>query len=152
MWTTVENGKFEGKGKTLPQIIVSDPDWFFWMVEQKKFRGKLAGEAELLAKRAKAIKFPSAFNHHAIQHMFAPGGVYAGFNVVEKDRPPHLGSSTEVRSPVLDLSFPRSHQGYDKTGNSLLLKTFKYHWFGGKSFTKKSVEAFFDDKSNFVNP
>ena len=53
-WTVVRFGKYEGK--TLPQIIMKDPDWFFWMLP--KFNGKLAKEAEDLARKARAIKIP----------------------------------------------------------------------------------------------
>ena len=53
-WNTVQFGRY--KGKTFPEIIVRDPDWFFWMLP--KFNGKLAKEADDLARKARAIKIP----------------------------------------------------------------------------------------------
>lgn len=38
-WSVVNFGpKF--KGKTLPQIIFDDPDWFFWGIEKDIFSNK----------------------------------------------------------------------------------------------------------------
>jgi hypothetical protein len=46
------------KGKTFPQIILQDPDWFFYMLP--KFYGNLADEAKSLAQKAQAIKIPKS--------------------------------------------------------------------------------------------
>jgi hypothetical protein len=32
MWGEVNFGKWRDKGKTLPQVLVADPDWFFWVL------------------------------------------------------------------------------------------------------------------------
>jgi hypothetical protein len=36
-WAKIGYGKHTGK--TLPQIILSDPDWFFWALESHAIRG-----------------------------------------------------------------------------------------------------------------
>ncbi len=51
---TVPFGKYQGK--SFPEIIVRDPDWFFWVLPN--LYGKLADEAQELARRARAIKIP----------------------------------------------------------------------------------------------
>ena len=51
-WSVVPFGKYSGK--TLPEIIVRDLDWFFWMLP--KFYGKLGTEADDL--REKHVKIP----------------------------------------------------------------------------------------------
>jgi broad specificity phosphatase PhoE len=56
-WSEVPFGKY--KGKTFPEIIVRDPDWFFWVLP--KLYGKLAEEAQELARRARAI------NHDGVE-------------------------------------------------------------------------------------
>ena len=57
MWTALTIGKHQGK--TLPQVILSDPDYFYWALEQDNFfRGKLLTEAKTLATRAGRIKIP----------------------------------------------------------------------------------------------
>ena len=45
-WSTVPFGKY--KGKTFPEIIVRDPDWFFWVLP------KLYGNARRRGARAGA--------------------------------------------------------------------------------------------------
>lgn len=153
MWTEVDFGKWRGSGKTLPQILVADPDWFFWALEEGAFKGTLSMQAQKLARRARGIKLPSALSGtHCVQHWISHDGKYARFDIVEQDRGQHHGSSTEMRRPTLDMEFPRGIKQYDKLGCKQLLKSFKYHWFEGKPFTKAKVEAFFDDTANFENP
>jgi hypothetical protein len=41
IWTTVPFGKHQGK--TLPQIVIDDPDWFFWILP--RLYGRLKIEA-----------------------------------------------------------------------------------------------------------
>ena len=42
------------KGRTLPEIIGRDVDWLFWVVP--KLYGRIADEAQDLARRARAVK------------------------------------------------------------------------------------------------
>jgi hypothetical protein len=53
-WSVVPFGRY--RGKTLPEIIVRDPDWFFWMLPE--LYGRLGIEARDLARKAHAIKIP----------------------------------------------------------------------------------------------
>jgi hypothetical protein len=55
-WTILTFGRH--RGKTLPQVILSDPDWFFWAVDNDVFQGALATEAVDLEQKATAIKIP----------------------------------------------------------------------------------------------
>src|SRR5438876_986407 len=55
-WTELKFGKH--KGKTLPQVLFSDPDWFFWASEQQTFRGAQRREADLIYVRATHIRIP----------------------------------------------------------------------------------------------
>lgn len=153
MWSTVNFGRFRAKALTLPQIILKDPDWFFWAVDEGVFKGALAAEAKTLARRAKAIKLPPHLAAtDCVQYWLTPDGKFAGFAVIAQSQPPHVGSSSEIRSPTLNLAAPRSFKGYDKLGCRLMIKTFRYHWFGGKSFTKTRAEAFFDEPAHFITP
>jgi hypothetical protein len=153
MWTDVNFGKWAGKRKTLPQVLVADPDWFFWAVSEGAFKGALAGQAETLARRAKAIKLPAAIAHtHIVQHWVTPDGKYARFDLIDRDQGQHHGSSSEIRHETLDLEFPRRIAQYDKLGCKQMIKSFKSHWFDGKAFTKDKVETFFDDSANFLKP
>ncbi|MCF1464970.1 hypothetical protein FS827_27315 [Agrobacterium vitis] len=55
MWSEMPIGKY--KGKTLPQMLLTDPDYFFWAMEQDDFfRGGLAKQAADI-RRAKCEAF-----------------------------------------------------------------------------------------------
>ena len=56
MWSLLEAGKYAGR--SLPQILFMDPDYFFWAVEKKVFQGRLAAQAAELARKARHIKIP----------------------------------------------------------------------------------------------
>jgi hypothetical protein len=150
MWNVIEIGKWAGKGKTLPQILVADPDWFFWAVENDVCKGR---QASTLAKRARSIKLPPGIAEtHIVQHWLTPDHKYARFDLIDKTQVEHHGSSTEIRRDTLNLEFPRKIAHYDKTGCKLMMSSFKTYWFAGKSFTKERVEEFFDNPDNFLNP
>ncbi len=155
MWHEVNFGKWSDKPKTLPQILVSDPDWFFWAVETGVFasRKTLAAEAEVLNRRARAIKIPGGqAPKNCVRYWISHDGKFSDMELIEASQPAHTGSSSEIRRDSLNLYAPRAIKDYDKLGCKLLLKSFKYYWFGGKAFTKDKVEAFFSDPTNFVKP
>ena len=53
MWSTLTIGRYSGR--TLPQVVLSDADWFFWAREKAIFHAPQSQEAERLYRRAKAI-------------------------------------------------------------------------------------------------
>ena len=57
-WTPLWFGKF--KGKTLPQVLFSDPNWFFWAIEQDLFvgQGVIEEEAQDLCYKSRNIRIP----------------------------------------------------------------------------------------------
>jgi uncharacterized protein (DUF3820 family) len=55
-WTALNFGKYSGR--SLPEIIVFDADWFFWAVENSVFQGRLSREAKRLMQMVTAIKIP----------------------------------------------------------------------------------------------
>jgi hypothetical protein len=56
-WSTLPFGKYAGH--TLPEIILGDPDWFFWVLP--KLYGTLAKEAQHLARKARGMKIPKRY-------------------------------------------------------------------------------------------
>ena len=149
-WTEVNFGKY--KGKTLPQIVLSDPDYFFWAIEENVFSRypSLDSAASDLARKASRIKVPS---NHVVEYFIHPGvGKLAAVEIVPEDRPPHLGASKTFRRPFFDLSAPRSIANYDKTGGKVLISAFKALFLGSSDArpTKKRCEEFFENSSHFV--
>ena len=151
MWSSLSIGKHPGK--TLPQIILSDPDYFFWAMEQDNFfRGSLASQAKTIAKKIRRIRIPKPDpSDWLVEYYWAPDGKFARFEIIEATRPPHVGSSLTRRGHYLDFAVVRQTKHYDKLGYKLFLDNFKYHYFGKTSarMTKATCEKFFDTPANF---
>jgi len=151
-WSILPFGKH--KGKTLPQIVFTDPDWFFWAMEENVFKGPLKREAERIDARARAIRIPnnSAGNLEAEYLVHPPTGKFGNMEIVPARRPLHEGSSPAFRKDVIDLSVPRNIASYDKLGCRTLVSSAKSVLFGSTStrMTKERCEAFFDNPVNFT--
>ena len=85
-WKTVNFGRYAGK--TLPEIILLDADWFFWALSKDAFKGRLAYEAEKLVKRARAIKIPKRRpNRWQVEYSHDDRGGFSGFRFIKADMP-----------------------------------------------------------------
>jgi hypothetical protein len=149
-WTTLNFGKHAGK--TLPEIILSDADWFFWALNKDVFKGRLANEAKGLLQRARAIKIPKRRpKRWQVEYTYEDTGGFCGFRFVKADMPWPCGSRSVRRLPYLDLSYVRRGKLYDKRGCRNLLQDFRYHYFGDNTrLTKRRCEEFFSNKDNFL--
>lgn len=147
-WTSLKFGKYEGK--SLPEIVLRDPDWFYWAVGNRIFRGALDEEAAEVAYKARNILPPKPQPENwRIEYYFALNDELAGFRIVEANYPDDNPLQTEI-STHLDLSYPRSLRPYDKLGNESLLECFRHCYFGDCELTKERCERFFRDDRNFV--
>src|SRR6266487_4308557 len=99
-WSAVPFGKYQGK--SLPEIIVRDPDWFFWVLP--KLYGKLAEEAQELARRARAIKIPKRGRRRLkVEYEFDMDRRFCGFGFVDEGAP---YSRWSTRLQYVDLRWP----------------------------------------------
>ena len=144
-WSTITFGKHEGK--TLPEIILIDLDWFYWALP--KLYGKIGDEAQDLARKARAIKIPGPRRKKLnVEYRYERGDLFCGFTFVKASSA--LYSRWSARLPHLDLS-RCLRQKYDKRGGRILLRDFRIHYFGkNKRLTKKRCEKFFSDRTNFI--
>ena len=55
-WLPMPFGKYEGR--TLPQVLFKDPDYFFWFLREGALKRALAIQAKQLAKKACRIRIP----------------------------------------------------------------------------------------------
>lgn len=141
-------GKFKNANITLPQLLVRDPNYFFWAVRENIFQGAAGVQAKILAERARSIFLPEPYSEtHTVQYVYTRDDKLAATNIIPVEQGEHFGSSKEVRKPFLDLGMPG-----DKTGAKLLVKRLKYNWFGDKSLTKARTEGFFSNPANFKAP
>jgi hypothetical protein len=144
-WSIVPFGKY--RGKTLPEIILQDPDWFFWMLS--KLYGKIGDEAQELARRARSIKIPKrGRERREVEYDFDNDHRFTGFGFVDADSPP---SRSTIRLPYLDFRrFLR--RKYDKRAGRIMLRDFRSHYFGRhKRITKQRCEEFFSNDANFID-
>lgn len=153
-WTIVNFGKH--KGKTLPQILFSDPDWFFWAIDEGVFtnKGVLNREATELNIKARNIRIPSrhGLNMKAEYIIHRPTMKFSRMELVPAIRPQHEGASPTFRKDVIDLSVHRQIVPYDKRGCTHMLSSAKFYLFGSESahMTRKRCEDFFADPKNFT--
>jgi hypothetical protein len=152
MWSIINFGRHEGK--SFPQILLCDPDWFFWAMDRGVFenRPNLLPEATRLAVMAKHIKIPRPNPQvWQIRYVISHDEKFLTFEIVENGIEYYLEMYV-VLDDHLDLSFPRRLKTYDKLGYRLFLRKFRYYFFGSERapLTKKRCEEFFEDRSNFL--
>ena len=143
-WSIVPFGKY--KGKTLPEIIVRDLDWFFWAVPN--LYGRLAEEAEELYRKARAIKIPKRKGKKIlIEYRYDIDNRFCGFEFVKASS---WQSRYSLRLPYLDLTWRLGEKKYNKRGGRIMIQDFRRHYFGkSKRLTKKRCEKFFSNGKNF---
>lgn len=152
LWSSINFGKFYGLGKTLPEIVLSDPDWFFHMHEQAGFLGGLAREAEQVARKARQIRIPGKSpRDFKVQYcMSGDTGKFWYIDIVRADEPFPIEQTFE-RCDFLDLSYPRRRRQYDKRGGKRIIRELKILVFGNEHMrlTKAVCERFFNNPRNF---
>jgi uncharacterized protein (DUF3820 family) len=138
-------GKY--KGKTLPEIILIDLDWFYWALP--KLYGKIGEEAQDLARKVRAIKIPGSHRKRSeVEYWYERDDRFRGFAFVKASSDQYSRWST--RLPHLDLSRCLRRR-YDKRGGRILLRDFRKHYFGDhKRLTKMRCEKFFSNRRNFI--
>ena len=148
-WTTVGIGKY--KDKSLPQILFTDPDWFFSAYEEQIFQGFVKEEADAIYRRATSIKVPQPGGERLVAdyYMQHPTGKFDHLEIVPASQPKHKRT---VRKEVIDLKTAHDLAYRDKHGGRLLIADIKYHLFGDTKvkMTKAKCEEFFDHKENFI--
>ena len=145
-WSVVPFGRYSGK--TLPEIIVQDVDWFFWMLP--KLSGRLGTEARDLARKAQAIKIPKAQRRECeVEYRFDADNRFCGFSIVKAES---WHWRWTIRRPYLDLAWPLRGKKYNKRASRILIRDFRTKYFGKhKRLTKQRCEEFFNNGKNFLH-
>jgi hypothetical protein len=151
-WTPLTFGKHSGK--SLPQILLHDPDWFFYLWDKGAFEApsRFSREAAIIHAKATSIRpTPAGAETPEVEYNFAPDGGCVGFDLVPASRGRHQGSTRTERGLCIDLSVPHRHRNYDKIGGRLFLRSLKACLFGSSQvrMTRERCEGFFDDADNF---
>ena len=147
-WTTLKFGKH--KGKTLPQVVLSDPDWFFWGVGRSIFRDQIAEKAQDIARKATHIKIPKPDpDNWRIKYQFTYDDKFVDLTIIPASTV-HIDSSHAMIGTHLDLSLIHRIQKYDKFGYRILLGQFRGYFLSASNLTKEICENFFYNEGNFV--
>jgi hypothetical protein len=144
-WSVVPFGKY--KGKTLPEIILRDLDWFFWVLP--KLYGKLSDEAQDLARKARTIRIPGRHRRKLeVEYQFDVDNRFCGFSFVKAES---WHWRWTIRRPHLDLAWPLRGKKYNKRAGRILIRDFRLHYFGKhKRLTKQRCEEFFSNDDHFI--
>jgi hypothetical protein len=146
-WTVLNFGKH--RGKSLPQIIFDDADWFFYGYESGYFKNGLAIEAQEIYRRARSIRVPQRNGHRMLVKytIHKPNGTFGMMSLI----PDVPGLGHLKVSSVIDFYVPRSCVKNDKTGYKHFVSGLKAIYFGDVShrMNRKAREDFFNDNDNF---
>lgn len=149
-WSVLGFGKHEGK--TLPQVLFTDPDWFYWAYENDVLKGKITHiEIQSVYEKSRNIKITQK-DHHAEFVFDGIRGVFTDLKLVPFDRPRHVGTSKTQRLNKIDIALIRYAKEYDKLGYNLLIPILKEMLFGKSNarISKNRAEEFFNNPDNFV--
>jgi len=145
-WTRLPFGKH--KGKSLPQVIFHDLDYFLWASEDAHLYGSLATDTQILLEKIKCIKIPTHDGEALVVEYVVSSETlqFHGIQIVPK-------SSVLVgvlRLEVIDLSLVRKFGCYDKLGCGLVIDELKAAYFPPRTYmTRKRCEEFFENEDNF---
>lgn len=150
-WFDLNFGKHSGR--SLPEVIFKDADWFFWAGNAGVFnnRGAFLEQAQSIWQRATAIRIPEAFSGHVAQYVVnRPTGLLQEMILIPAES--HRYEHAYYTEDHIDLSVPRWLKDYDKRGFKQIIRDLKFYLFGNTSarMSKQRCEDFFSDDNNFV--
>jgi hypothetical protein len=146
-WSEVNFGKH--KGKSLPQILFNDADWFFHAYENGYFSGVLAQEAHELYRKARSIPVPQRDGQQMLveyvihQELRTENQKFGTMRLIG-DGP---GLERLFVSSSIDFYLPRQYAKYDKTGYKNFVFALKMIFFGNPShrMNRQACEDFFNN-------
>ena len=151
-WSTFTFGKHIGK--TLPQVVLEDPDWFFIAYERGEFvrRMELLPQANRIFDKATSIKVPSAGEEKMVaEYSIDPfTGKFLAIEIVAQSEPFDPESIWSFRKKVIDLTAARHILFSDTTGGERIALQVRDLLFGKDiELTRELCERFFNDEANF---
>jgi len=154
-WSILIFGKHTGK--TLPQVVLEDPDWFFIAYERGEFvRNKqFLSESNRIFDKASSVKVPSTGGERMVaEYSIDPfTRKFSAIEVVPELAPFNPEWIWSFRKRVIDLTAARNILFSDTTGGERIALQVKDLLFGKDSkLTRELCERFFNDEGNFDIP
>lgn len=146
MWTSIGFGKH--RSRTLPHVILTDPEWFYWSYHADVFGGQVLAEARLLYEYARTIKAGLAKGSCYEYRV----GASVEVALVRVGGQPARKDELTIRCDVLDLEFPRKRDDYVQKDYHRFMECVEMILFGKvtKPYVKREVcERFFSTPGNF---
>ena len=146
MWTKTGIGKH--RTRTLPHVLMNDPEWFYWAYHEGVFKGHVFAEARLIYQYAKTIQVGRGKNQCYEYRMGENIGVY----VVDKKSTAEHANMEVKRSNTLDLEFPRQQKGYKPEQYEYFMDCVQKIFFNkiSKPYVKREAcEKFFATPKHF---
>lgn len=148
-WTPIATGKH---ARTLPEVMLSDPDFVFNAVAAGEFSGELLVQATEVCRRATRIwasfDEPRGVTVFYSLHAHYPEK-FSGFSVVSNKDPRRrrYAKFSAAQSPFFDLSVPHCIAPKDPDASAVLLGGIKFLHFDDPKLvlTRAQAERFFAD-------
>jgi hypothetical protein len=149
-WTPLPDGKHAGK--TLPEVMLSDPDFVFRALEAGEFSGDMLDQATEVCRRATRIwaslDEPRGVTVFYSLHAYYPDH-FNGYSVLSKKDSKHrrYAKFSAAQTPYFDLSMPRRIAPSDRDATAVVLGGVKLLHFGdpNAALTREQAERFFSD-------
>jgi len=150
-WRDVDFGKYRTANRSLPQIVVHDPGWFFYVFNDGAYRGKWQEMFSGLAEKATSIRLPPAYRAGQLEHLVGINHSYRGFRLVRMKDARDSDHKVIKVSNSLDLSYAFREFNNEPFAQRKLLRSFKlcYVDTGVLSLSRNGIERFFDNDANF---
>jgi hypothetical protein len=151
-WSKLDFGKH--KGKTIPQVMFTDPDWFFWAYDARAFKADLLRQAQDIYGKASSIRVPqNGDEKRFVEYIVdASTGKFGTIHIITGDIETYKPLTRNLVLEVIDMRVPRQISEHDKWGYRNLLSAMKAILFGDSSYKMKwrRFEKFFEDDGNFI--
>jgi len=128
LWSKTGIGKY--RNRTLPTVIMNDPEWFYWAYHEKVFKGQLLAEAQLIYNYSASILPPKKGYRYEYQN----------------------GKALLVQSggeKFLDLEYPRKQENYNPESSYVSFMEILFGEVCEPYVPTKVAEIFFSNSKNF---
>lgn len=144
-------------GKTLPEVMLDDPDYVLRGLEAGLFQGLLLLQAREICRRAARIRpCLGAPDDVAVLYSLHPFDTdeFGGYVVLRRSNRwfAEYRASSAAESPYFDLTMPRRLASKDKDGVHVVLGGVKLEYFGSvyAVVSQEEAEDFFSDPECIV--
>jgi hypothetical protein len=147
-WQRLAGGRYAGK--SLPEIMLEDPDWVLDAADTDDLDGALRAEAAEIRRRVARMRVPREAGEPppVVFYDLRPDGSYCGMAIVPSSDA-HLAEDARRAAArtdgFFDLTVLRRIAPRDERGTLRLLQAFVYHCLG----ERMTWQEFLDDPRNF---